>query len=228
MADDNKKPPAPKPPAGFFENLDPVETVIVLLVIASLAGVLVSRLGNFDPGEASFFGVPLEGLALWFRGWSGTFKFISFFLSGIFFAAAVTFSQMAGQVAAAEKAKLYPNGEPQISNGPVEESNPIKDKWKEILERSTSENQSDWRLAIIEADIILAELLEKLELPGDTIGDKLKAVEKSDFLTLDYAWEAHKARNAIAHEGSDYLLNQKETRRVISLYEAVFKEFYLI
>ena len=60
------------------------------------------------------------------------------------------------------------------------------------------------------------------------MGEKLKAVEKSDFTTIESAWEAHKARNMIAHEGSDFLINQREIHRIISLYEAVFKEFYLI
>ena len=97
-----------------------------------------------------------------------------------------------------------------------------------ILTLSESQNQSDWRLAIIEADIILDELLQKLQLPGDTMGEKLKAVEKSDFTTIESAWEAHKARNMIAHNGSDFLINQREIRHIISLYEAVFKEFFLI
>ena len=67
-----------------------------------------------------------------------------------------------------------------------------------------------------------------LNLHGDTIGDKLKAVEKSDFLTIDNAWEAHKARNQIAHDGADFQLNQREAMRIISLYESVFREFQMI
>ena len=106
--------------------------------------------------------------------------------------------------------------------------NPMVTKWQKILTLSESQNQSDWRLAIIEADIILDELLQKLQLPGDTMGEKLKAVEKSDFTTIESAWEAHKARNMIAHNGSDFLINQREIRHIISLYEAVFKEFFLI
>ena len=75
---------------------------------------------------------------------------------------------------------------------------------------------------------MLDELLEKLQLPGDTMGEKLKAVEKSDFNTIDNAWEAHKFRNMIAHEGQNFMVNQREIRRIISLYETVFKEFAII
>lgn len=120
------------------------------------------------------------------------------------------------------------SGSPDSTASQKSLGNQLIGRWEKIVKKSESENQSEWRLAIIEADIMLDELLEKLQLPGDTMGEKLKAVEQSDFTTIEYAWEAHKARNAIAHEGSNFLINQREVRRIISLYEAVFKEFSLI
>ena len=81
----------------------------------------------------------------------------------------------------------------------------------------------------MEADIILEEMLEKMGyVKGETIGDKLKTIEKSDFTSLDQAWEAHKIRNMIAHEGTDYILTEREAKRVVGLYEQVFKEFRYI
>ncbi len=100
-------------------------------------------------------------------------------------------------------------------------------KWKEILNRIDSFNESDWRIAIIDADTMLDDMLEKMGYHGDTIGDKLKAIEESDFTTLSQAWEAHKVRNRIAHEGS-FTLTKREARRVIDLYREVFEEFHLI
>jgi hypothetical protein len=88
-----------------------------------------------------------------------------------------------------------------------------------------SDNPSDWRLAILEADIILDELLSELGYTGDTIGDKLKKAHRGDFKSLDHAWEAHRIRNAIAHEGQDFVLTQREARRILDLYEMVFREF---
>lgn len=98
-------------------------------------------------------------------------------------------------------------------------------KWERIQAHINSKNPSDWRLAILEADIILEEMLDKLGYPGTTIGDKLKAVNRGDFKSIDSAWEAHKVRNAIAHEGSDFQITERETRRVIGQFEEVFKEF---
>ncbi len=101
-------------------------------------------------------------------------------------------------------------------------------KWKKVTEHIETENPSDWRLAILEADIMLGEMLESMGYHGETIGDKLKQIEKSDFLTLDSAWEAHKIRNLIAHEGSKFTLSRRESRRVIGLYRDIFREFRMI
>ncbi|MEN9621928.1 MAG: hypothetical protein RLZZ67_362 [Candidatus Parcubacteria bacterium] len=104
----------------------------------------------------------------------------------------------------------------------------LNEKWQKVQAHINSTNPSDWRLAILEADIMLDTILEKMGYQGDSIGDKLKGVEKSDFLTLDLAWEAHKTRNQIAHQGSDFLLNDRDARRTIELYQKVFEEFFYI
>jgi len=101
----------------------------------------------------------------------------------------------------------------------------INRKWQRVEKYMESGNTSDWQLAILEADIMLDELLEKSGYHGDTMGDKLKLVDKSDFNTIDMAWDAHKVRNMIAHEGADFVLTEREARRVIELYRQVFKEF---
>lgn len=97
-------------------------------------------------------------------------------------------------------------------------------KWPRVVAHVHSDRESDWRLAILEADIMLDEMLEGMGYRGETLADKLKAIEPSDFLTLDKAWEAHKIRNTIAHEGSDFMLTQREAKRVIGLFADVFKE----
>lgn len=100
--------------------------------------------------------------------------------------------------------------------------------WQRILDHLDSPNESDWRLAIIEADTVLKEVLDKSGFVGDTIGEKLKGLEKGDIASLSAAWEAHKVRNRIAHEGSEFRLNKREAERVIDLYRQVFEELHYI
>jgi hypothetical protein len=101
-------------------------------------------------------------------------------------------------------------------------------RWDKVLEHVANENPNDWRLAIIEADVMLDEVITRLGYQGNSLGDKLKGVARGDLKMLDAAWEAHRVRNQIAHEGSDYILTQREARRVIELYSLVFQELKYI
>jgi hypothetical protein len=91
-----------------------------------------------------------------------------------------------------------------------------------------TENPNDWRQAIIEADIMLDDILSKQGYAGASLGDKLKQVIPADLGSLNDAWEAHKIRNEIAHTGSAYALSETLARRTISRYEKIFNEFEVI
>ena len=99
------------------------------------------------------------------------------------------------------------------------------ERWKKVLDYLFSINENDWKLAIIEADSMLNDLLTQLGYKGENIGDKLKMVKRDDFHSLNSAWETHNIRNKIAHEGSSFELSLHETKRVIALYEQIFQEF---
>ena len=88
-----------------------------------------------------------------------------------------------------------------------------------------SNNPNDWKLAIIEADIILEKILDEAGYAGASIGDKLKSASPTQFTTIDDAWEAHKVRNKIAHEGGDFVLTKKLAQDTIHRYKRVFGEF---
>ena len=98
------------------------------------------------------------------------------------------------------------------------------EQWERVEELVSSERPNDWRVAILEADVILDDLITGMGYQGDNLGERLKSVDKSDLLSLDAAWEAHKVRNEIAHGGGDFILTQREARRVVELYRTVFNE----
>ena len=101
-------------------------------------------------------------------------------------------------------------------------------RWESVQKHISSDNENDWKQAIIEADIMLDDILTKMGYRGETIGEKLKRVDKGDFRTLDDAWEAHKVRNQIAHDGSAFSLNHHEAKHTINAYKRVFEEFFYI
>ena len=75
---------------------------------------------------------------------------------------------------------------------------------------------------------MLNELLDVQGYRGETMADKMKQADRATFRSIDAAWEAHGLRNKVAHQGSALLLNAREARRVIGLYEQVFREFKII
>jgi|GEM_PF-465264 len=101
-------------------------------------------------------------------------------------------------------------------------------RWDRITSEINSDNEQQWRLAILEADIMLNELLDTLGYRGETMADKMRTVERADFNSIDLAWEAHRARNRIAHESSETPIIAREARRVIDLYTKVFREFQFV
>lgn len=96
---------------------------------------------------------------------------------------------------------------------------------EDVLMHSTSSQPNDWKLAIIEADIILDDILKQKGYAGNSLGERLKSISPNQLESLQDAWEAHKVRNRIAHEGSDFILTQRMAQETVTRYQRVFSEF---
>ncbi len=101
-------------------------------------------------------------------------------------------------------------------------------RWHYILTLIESPNESDWRVAIIEADTMLEEVLRSKGFEGDTVNELLEGARSSGYVTIQNAWDAHLVRNRIAHDGSEYPLSQVEGRRVIKMYQNTFEELGVV
>src|SRR3989344_7068660 len=105
----------------------------------------------------------------------------------------------------------------------VEESD--NNRWQKVLELVNSPMDANWRLAVLEADNMLDDMLKLKKYEGETLGERLQNSNPDLFTTIDYAWEAHKIRNQIAHEGTNFNLTHHDALRTVSLFERVFREF---
>ena len=101
----------------------------------------------------------------------------------------------------------------------------LNKRWDVVLQYLFSESPGDWKLAVIEADSMLEGLMDQLGFKGEGLGEKLKSADQDTFRSLTTAWEVHIIRNRIAHEGQQFELSQHEAKRVIALYEQIFREF---
>lgn len=96
---------------------------------------------------------------------------------------------------------------------------------QDVLAHSTSESPNDWKLAIIEADIVLDDILKERGYAGNSLGERLKGISLNQLASLNDAWEAHKIRNRIAHDGADFVLTKRVAQETIARYQRVFTEF---
>lgn len=107
-------------------------------------------------------------------------------------------------------------------------SSGLRSRWQLLLDQAMSTDPKAWRSGILEADVMLGELLLKLGYLGDSTAERLRSVSDGAFVTLPNAWEAHRIRNFVSARSSDYILTQREAFRVMKLYEQVFEEFDFI
>jgi len=92
-------------------------------------------------------------------------------------------------------------------------------KWRDIgklMEQSRSKE------AIFEADKLLDFVFRKMNFPGETFADRLKAAEK---ILPNYSdiWEAHKLRNKLAHE-VDFEPPIREDQQAIAAFDRAIKK----
>lgn len=99
----------------------------------------------------------------------------------------------------------------------------FKERWQAVLGHIDLMNESDWKLAIIEADKLVDDLLIQKGYKGESMAERLASVEKDELSSIDLLWEAHKVRNRIAHKVGFKLTNQ-EADKVISYYKEALEE----
>jgi hypothetical protein len=96
-------------------------------------------------------------------------------------------------------------------------------RWHYITTMVESINESDWRVAIIEADTMMEEELKNRGLSGETTSELLESAKASGYSGIQNAWDAHLVRNQIAHEGANFPLSQIQARRTIRMYQSFFE-----
>ncbi len=231
--DKDKKPSSANNPLGADNIWEFIVIAGVLLAILTYAVAhFMGFLHSSNPLKNSSI---LQDLSFWFRRNIPIFQIISFFISvSLVYLIVSTYRKM-GKLTKETKAK-YAKPQKEVSSvsasedqtAPVVYNSSQNKRWERVLEHIESTNPNDWKIAIIEADSILDEMVKSMGYHGDTLGERLKGIEVSDFNTLNNAWEAHKVRNAIAHEGANFQINEREARRVVALYKSVFEEFKYI
>jgi hypothetical protein len=100
---------------------------------------------------------------------------------------------------------------------------PEDKRWEMILARLKRGDEANLKLAVIEADNLLDEILKRMALPGRDMGERLQQFETHELASLDRVWQAHKLRNQIVHEPGIHI-TQEQAEEAVANIEAALKE----
>ncbi len=76
----------------------------------------------------------------------------------------------------------------------------IKRLWEQVRQ-SAKQGKMGEKIAIIEADKLLDQVLKSMLIPGETMGERLKMAAYT-YPRIKDIWQAHKLRNQLVHESS--------------------------
>lgn len=99
----------------------------------------------------------------------------------------------------------------------------VKGKWKKIQKRLKRGLESEYKLAVIEADSMLNDTLARMGYAGSTLGERLEKITKEVIPNIKELWSAHKIRNNLLHD-PDYKLTLGETKRVLAIFEKALND----
>jgi len=79
-------------------------------------------------------------------------------------------------------------------------------------------DESEYKLAIIEADTVLDDVLEKVGYSGETLEDKIDKVSLVVISNKEEILEAHKVRNTIVYN-PNYKVELEEAKKLLEIYK---------
>lgn len=96
-------------------------------------------------------------------------------------------------------------------------------RWKKIRERLRSDQENDFKVAVIEASLLLNDLLKERGIEGIDVKEKLEKVGREAISNFDDFLEVYNTYKFVSEDPS-YHLTKKETKRFLDVYETVMKD----
>ena len=99
----------------------------------------------------------------------------------------------------------------------------MRRRWQKIMQRLDADDEAEYKLAIIEADTLLDEMLKKMRLAGNNVDERLEKVTLFMLTSVEELKVAHRTRSSIVYD-VDYRLSLQEARRVLLAYQKAFEQ----
>lgn len=98
----------------------------------------------------------------------------------------------------------------------------INKRWKSIMKKTETGNESDYKLAVIEADDFLYQVLEERGYEGETFEELVNQAGKKALPNISDILRAHETRNLVVYN-QDYNLSRDLAVKILADYEISIK-----
>ena len=190
-----------------------MEPGLISNTLANIYGVSNFRLGDFSLAQLIGYIPEIQG-----SGAFGVLKLIlvvaTLILGASFIIIVIKLSSLVGSKISIVK-EILP---PQSAEGGASNA-----RWGEVLRHINSNREAEWKFAVIEADNLIDDTLKMAGFPGESLVERLMAIEQGQLATLDGLWNAHKTRNKIAHD-ANYFMRYAEAKKAVEQFEKTLQE----
>ena len=100
-------------------------------------------------------------------------------------------------------------------------------KWEKVKAKMKTGNQSDYKVAIIEGDNIIDDLITRMGYAGENFGDRLSKINPGQIGNIEDLRVAHEVRNRIIHDES-FVLTKEEAEETLDKFEEFLRYFQVI
>lgn len=95
-------------------------------------------------------------------------------------------------------------------------------RWNKVKLRLHTESETQFKVAILEADAIADEILKGIGYEGINMGERLAQIKPAQLDGLEELVNAHKVRNHIVHD-PNFTVGKETANEVIEVYENFLK-----
>jgi len=99
--------------------------------------------------------------------------------------------------------------------------------WEKINDRIEKGDEASLKLAIIEADNMLEDVLKRMGLEGKDMGERLGQLNTEQFKSYNDVLEAHRLRNLIVHQ-KDIIITKEQAEKAVKAYEEGLRELEVL
>ena len=103
----------------------------------------------------------------------------------------------------------------------------FQSRWGELMKLIEGENEAGWKAGVLDASLMLDEVLGTIGYAGDTLGQKLENILPEQLENLEKIKKANNVKNEIVNN-KDFSISKEDARELVKIFEDALRFFEAI